>query len=205
MGMQAHAAPRQTQGAHSGSVAAVTEVILLRGLFNVFSLGMDDLGKKLEAKRVVVKVSGHGSWSSLADDIIARRRAGEPPRRLVLIGHSLGANDVIAMAEELGRAGISVDLLIPIDPTAPSPIPSNVRRVVNYYQSNNGFGISVVAGRDFRGSLSNADVAGSRRDLASSDMSHTTIDKSGRIHREIAGLVAGLTSARAARSRRPAM
>lgn len=202
-GVPLQAEARQTETRTKGRNPAATEVILLRGLFNVFSLGMDDLGRKLEARRFAVKVQGHGSWPSLADDIIQRRRAGGPPTRLVLIGHSLGANDIISMAEMLGQAGVGVDLLIPIDATAPPPVPSNVRRVVNFYQSNNGFGRAVEPAPGFRGSLVNANAAGNRRDLASDDLGHASIDKSDRIHREIVGIVSQRASARPARSRRP--
>ncbi len=189
------------RGAATGHRPPVVEVILLRGLFNIFSLGMDDLGRKLQTHRTAVTVQGHGSWSGLADGIVARRRAGASPTRLVLIGHSLGANDIISMAARLGRAGVGVDLLIPVDATAPPPVPANVRRVVNFYQSSNGFGSLVVGGAGFRGSLTNADLAGNRRDLASANLGHTTIDKSGRVHREIVGLVAALAKGGPGRTR----
>lgn len=200
----AYADPGRPRGPSAVRAEPKTEVILLRGLFNVFSLGMDDLGRKLEARRFTVKVRGHGSWPNLADDIIQRRRAGDAPARLVLIGHSLGANDIISMAAMLAQAGVGVDLLIPVDATAPPPIPGNVRRVVNFFQSSNGFGSVVVAGPYFRGTLVNADAAGNRRDLASNDLGHTTIDKSARIHDEIVRLVAGLSAARPAKPRRRA-
>lgn len=185
--------------------AAVTEVILLRGLFNIFSYGMDELARKLEAQNRVVTVSGHGSWRELADTLAARHRPGGSRIPLVLIGHSLGANDIISMAARLGQMGVAVDLLIPIDATAPPPVPGNVRRVVNYLQSSNGFGTVVVGGPDFRGRLVNADASGNRRDLATSDLGHTTIDKNDRIHHEIVRLVEGLSGAvrpRANRQRR---
>lgn len=198
-------APAQAQGVPQRTsprlAVPVTEVILLRGLFDVFSLGMDELGRKLAAQRFRVKVYGHGAWNALADDIIARRRAGEAPSRLVLIGHSLGANDIILMAAKLGEAAIGVDLLIPIDATAPTAVPQNVRHVVNYYQSSNGLGSVVLAGPGFRGNLTNANAAGNRRDLASSNLGHITIDKSERVHREIVGLVSALSSPRRARQR----
>jgi pimeloyl-ACP methyl ester carboxylesterase len=204
LGPVVHADARPWQDASARRAAPLTEVVLLRGLFNVFSLGMDDLGGKLQAQRAVVKVSNHASWSQLADDIIARRKGGEPPTRLVLIGHSLGGNDIISMAARLGQGGVGVDLLIPIDATAPSPVPANVRRVVNYYQSANGFGSIVVGARQFRGNLINSDLSANRRDLASSDIGHTTIDKSMRIHREIVSLVANLSVARQPRQGRRA-
>ena len=183
--------------------AARAEVYLLRGLFNVFSLGMDDLGRKLQAQGHSVTVVNHASWMAVADGIIASRStsgAAERPAggartarssvsRLVLIGHSLGGNDVVKLAARLGQAGVPVDLLVPVDATAPDAVPGNVRRVFNIYQSNNGFGSPLRAGAGFAGQLVNADIASNRRDLDSGDLGHTSIDKSGRIHREIIGIV----------------
>lgn len=174
------------------SVRAHTEVYLLRGLFNIFSLGMDELGRKLVNAGIRAKVINHTEWNAVASGIIDARRQGQGPSRLVLIGHSLGGNDVILLAEKLGRNGIAVDLLIPVDATAPPAVPANVIRAVNYFQSNNGFGSPLRPGQGFRGRLINADLATNRRDLNSAEMGHTTIDKSPRIHAEIVGMVRGL-------------
>ena len=52
-------------------------VYLMRGLFNVFSLGMDELAAKIEAVGVSAEAISFTSWSSLGDSIIARYRAGD--------------------------------------------------------------------------------------------------------------------------------
>ena len=56
-----------------------------------------------------------------------RGSPGGSNRRLVLIGHSLGGDDVIKLAERLNQAGIPVDLLMPIDPVSQGAVPANVR------------------------------------------------------------------------------
>ncbi len=160
------------------------EIYLLRGLFNVFSLGMDDLAVKLQEQGFPAVVDNHATWSALAERIIAARQAGSN-RRLVLIGHSLGGDDVIKLAERLNQAGITVDLLMPIDPVSPGAVPANVRRVVNYFQSNNGFGQAVRPGVGFRGVLVNSDLETNRRDLRDASTGHTTIDKGTKVHLEI--------------------
>jgi hypothetical protein len=177
---------------HVQSSTGQTEVYLLRGLFNVFSLGMDELGRKLTAAGVRAHVVNHAEWSSIASRIIESRSRGQGAARLVLIGHSLGGNDIILLAERLGSNGVPVDLLIPVDATAPNPVPANVMRATNYFQSNNGFGSPLRAGPGFRGRLINADLATNRLDLNHTDMGHTSIDKSPRIHHEIVGTVAAL-------------
>lgn len=169
-----------------------TEVLILRGLFNVFSLGMDELASKLQRGPIRASVHNHLTWSVIGREIIARRRAGAAPTRLVLIGHSLGGNDVISLARMLGQAGIGVDLVIPVDPTAPEPAPHNVRHLVNFYQSSNGFGAAVRPGAGFRGLLVNADLATNRRDLNSAAVGHASIDKSPAVQREIIALVHAL-------------
>jgi hypothetical protein len=40
------------------------------------------------------------------------------------------------MAEQMGRAGVPVALLIVIDAPSTTPAPSNVHRIVNLYVSN---------------------------------------------------------------------
>ncbi|MCX7323406.1 MAG: hypothetical protein NTZ14_03020 [Hyphomicrobiales bacterium] len=184
--------PADAQQRHVRSGTGQTEVYLLRGLFNVFSLGMDELGRKLAAAGIKAHVVNHAEWSSIASSIIESRSRGQGPARLVLIGHSLGGNDIILLAEKLGRNGVPVDLLIPVDATAPNPVPANVMRATNYFQSNNGFGSPLRAGPGFRGQLINADLVTNRPDLNSAELGHTSIDKSPRIHREIVGMVAAL-------------
>jgi pimeloyl-ACP methyl ester carboxylesterase len=169
---------------HSARVDSRPEVYLLRGLLNVFSLGMDELAAKLRSQGFSATVYSHTAWPTIADHIIASRAAGSK-RPIVLIGHSLGGDDVIKLADRLKGAGIWVDLLIPVDPVSPAAVPANVRRVVNYYQSNNGWGQPVRAGPGFRGALVNADLESSRRDLRDVDTGHTTIDKGEKVHRDI--------------------
>jgi hypothetical protein len=83
-------------------MGGATEVYLLRGLFNVFSLGMDELQAKLIAAGVQARVHNHAEWAAIAEHIIARRArhrlTGQPSGRIVLIGHSLGGNDVVKLA-----------------------------------------------------------------------------------------------------------
>jgi len=43
-------------------------VYLLRGLMNVFSLGLDEIGTKLQAQGIPITVANFVSWSSLAEE-----------------------------------------------------------------------------------------------------------------------------------------
>lgn len=157
------------------------EVYLLRGFADVFSEGLDQMGAALEARGIDAHVQGHRGWRSAA------RRIGEDHRRglagpVVLIGHSLGANAAIRMAEALQREGIAVDLLITLAATAPRPVPGNVRRAVNYYFQKHGWGEPLVATPSFRGRLLNKDYSGM------AEVGHFNIDKQRSVQAEILSL-----------------
>jgi hypothetical protein len=153
-------------------------VILLRGWFGVFSTGLDSIADTLKAKGIRAEVVGHLSWKTTADEIL-RERAGGKTDALVLVGHSQGANNVIDMARVLEAQNVPVALLVTLAPYRQDPVPANVMRAVNYYQSS-GWGAPLTAAPGFRGKLSNVDVA------EDSTISHINIDKSPRIQTEIA-------------------
>ena len=111
------------------------DVYLLRGLFNIFSLGMDDINESLTAQGFRAGVYSGTSWRRLAGQI-ADRQTELPPQNLVVIsGHSYGADNSIRLARALDERGVVVDALVLVDPTTPPKIPANVRRCVNIYRS----------------------------------------------------------------------
>jgi hypothetical protein len=184
----AHHAP-----VHSAAVTAATAnadtgrpyVYLLRGLLNVFSLGMDDLAAKLQRRGIAAGVYEYGQWESLCQDAAARWRSSRT--QIVIVGHSLGADSVIYMANRLGQMGIPVALVVAFDPVHPVPLTGGTTaRFVNLYQSNNGWGAAVPRGAGFHGELSNVDLR------SRTDISHTSIDKSARLHEIVIGRVLGL-------------
>jgi hypothetical protein len=155
---------------YCGPARADVRVILLRGWFGVFSTGLDEIADALKAKGIRAEVAGHLSWRTTVDDIL-RERAGGKTDALVLIGHSQGANNVIDMARMLESKNVPVALLVTLAPYRQNPIPGNVTRAINYYQSS-GWGEPITAGPGFRGTLSNIDVE------EDSTVSHINIDKS---------------------------
>ena len=77
-------------------------VYLLRGLLNIFSLGMDSLAEELKVRDLYATVDSYSDWQTLAEHAAADYKAGkEAP--IILIGHSLGADAVMEMAAYLGR------------------------------------------------------------------------------------------------------
>jgi pimeloyl-ACP methyl ester carboxylesterase len=170
------------------AVAADTRVILLRGWFGVFSTGLDSLADELKAKGIKAEVAGHLYWSTAVADIVRERAAGKIGP-IVLIGHSQGANNVIDAARSLQAHNIPVDLLVTLAPLLQYPVPANVARAINYYQSP-GWGAPIAGDANFHGKLLNIDVAGDP------SIFHITIDKSARIHAEILREITALSQSK---------
>jgi predicted alpha/beta hydrolase family esterase len=186
-GSNAHAAPRQqpqgqeprAQEPHGSKQAHAEQshgphahVYLLRGLFNVFSLGMDTLAEELSKRGVDTSVNNYADWQTLADHAAAKYKAGsEGP--IILIGHSLGADAVVDMAAYLGRRDVPVALVIPFDGTHTLVAPANVARLVNLTQRNYAY---ARPGPGFKGSLANVDVS------SDANIDHINIDKAARTH-----------------------
>src|SRR6202171_4204219 len=84
--------------------ATGAHVYLLRGVLNIFSLGLDDIAAKLERQGHPVTPANFVSWSSLADDAAAEYRSGKV-RTIILVGHSSGATalpDMVARRTQVG-------------------------------------------------------------------------------------------------------
>jgi alpha-beta hydrolase superfamily lysophospholipase len=150
-------------------------VYLLRGLFNVFSLGMDTLADELKRHGIDATVHNYAEWKTLADRAAANYKAGkEAP--IILIGHSLGADAVMEMAAYLGRKGVPVALVVPFDGTQSFAASGNVGRVLNLTQRKYAY---MRGGPGFHGALDNVDVS------SDSSIDHINIDKSPRLHARV--------------------
>lgn len=150
------------------------QVDLFRGLADIFSRGMDTLTDTLNRKGYNARVYSTGGWQLVARRIASDSAHGQKDL-VILIGHSLGANATFDIASELNRQNIPIELIVTFDATRPQPVPKNVLHLVNFYQEN-GFGKRVVPGRGFQGELTNHDLT------AETGLSHTTIEKSPRLH-----------------------
>ena len=85
------------------SGASTAHVYLLRGVLNIFSLGLDDIAAKLRAQGIPVTVANFASWSSLADEAAAEYKSGRL-KTIILVGHSSGATALPDMVAEAGSA-----------------------------------------------------------------------------------------------------
>jgi hypothetical protein len=130
------------------------KVYLLRGFLNVFSLGMDDLAAKLQADGISATVMNHAEADLVTSRIVTSYNGGDHGP-IVLIGHSLGADAVVEVADGLARYNIPVALLVLFDGTEPHQIPANVVTAVNYTKH---FMIAPANGSS--GAISNVDLSG---------------------------------------------
>jgi thioesterase domain-containing protein len=161
-------------------------VYLFRGLADVYSLGMNTLAGELNARGVNATAHSHTDWQPIADRAAAAYKAGkEGP--IILVGHSLGADAVMEMADYLGDKGVPVALVVPFDGTQSFPVPGNVGRVINFTQRDYAY---MRPGPGFHGSLSNVDLSADRT------ISHTTIDKSPQLHARVINEVLAIVGGR---------
>lgn len=158
----------------NAKITTDTKVYLLRGLLNIFSLGMDTLAEKLNAMGIQAEVFNHDSWPSVASKIATDYKSGQKGA-VVLIGHSLGADVLFSLTAKLDNENIPVRLVVPFDPTASYEVPKNVDYLLNLYQLN-GFGRRVAAAKEFRGELTNMDLS------KDASFGHGSIDKSPQLH-----------------------
>ena len=134
------------------------QIYLIRGLFGVFSSGMEQMAAQLKAQGY----SNVSLWSwtdvdQIAADIISGHQNGDNAH-VILIGHSLGSNAVVQVADRIGAQGIPVDLAVTFDITEGLRVPLNVERFINFYQ-NNGFGRPALEPAGFTGEFSNINLS----------------------------------------------
>jgi pimeloyl-ACP methyl ester carboxylesterase len=156
-------------------------VVLLRGLANVFSTGMDELEEALRRDGYDAAVHNHLDWTAQADEALALAREGRLPRPFAVIGHSLGADDGILLAARFGQATGMMDVLVTFDPVLVRTVPRGPALVRNYFQQSDLWGGgTLTAARGFAGVLENRPVRGDN---------HFTIDKDPELHREVIRLL----------------
>jgi len=142
--------------ASPASGPSTAHVYLLRGVLNIFSLGLDDIAAKLRAQGVPVTVANFASWSSLADEAAAGYRSGEL-KTVILVGHSSGATALPDMVAKLDQLGVPVKLAIGLDSVFRTSLKGRVGRYINFYIAN-GAGTPVEKTKEFQGKLENVNV-----------------------------------------------
>ncbi|MBN8703784.1 MAG: hypothetical protein J0M08_12020 [Bacteroidetes bacterium] len=149
---------------------------------------LSDLEKNQPFIQVVQYSSSEGTVTK--DDIkqtIKNLNSINPNAKLILVGHSLGADNLVELVKE--NPEIKVDRLYTIDISSPgwddSDIPSNVNFNINYYQSNFG----EAGGEETSAQFGNENSV--IENIKVKNTSHRTIDSdvSGTIFNQIKNIV----------------
>lgn len=155
------------------------KILVLRGLCEVFSLGMNDLTKKLACCGYDVRVT---SWTlALAE---AKCAEGQP---IVVIGHSLGGRACAWVSRKLMSCGERVPLIIIVDANLIQSIPPNVDRCLNLYVTNRlgVFHGSPVRAESSETEIINWDISEGKRWLFEGGVDHFDIDATPWVHQII--------------------
>jgi hypothetical protein len=166
-------------GANPSAPASDAHVYLLRGVLNIFSLGLDDIAERLRQQGIPATVSNYLFWSSLADEAAADYRSGKI-KTIILVGHSSGATYLPDMVARLNQIGAPVKLAIGLDSVFHTSLSGRVGRYINLYIAN-GAGTAVQPTRDLKGKLENVNVD------SVPGVGHISIDKNQYIQQKVIG------------------
>jgi hypothetical protein len=183
------AIPLNSGTAVAAPAAPGVHVYLMRGVLNVFSLGLDDIAAKLQAQGINATVTNYLFWSSVADEAAAEYRSGKI-RTIVLVGHSSGATVLPDMVARLDRLGAPVKLAIGLDSVFRTSLSGRVGRYINFYVAN-GNGEPVAPTRQLHGTLENVDVG-------RTGVGHLTIDKAEVMQRKVISAIDAVAFSRPA-------
>ena len=166
-----HASPAAPGPAAAAPAAAGpgAHVYLVRGIFNIFSLGMDQIADKLQRQGIPATVHNHMNWGGVADDAVAQYKSGRA-KTIILVGHSSGATVLPDIVARMSQQGVPVKLAIGLDSVFRTSLEGHVGRYINFYIAN-GAGTPVAPTRNLHGALENVDVQNIP------GIGHTSIDK----------------------------
>jgi hypothetical protein len=162
---------------------ATARILIIRGVFNIFSTGLDELGQELRDRGYEVEVSSPGGcWAGALRlrEAYERDPHGGP---LVIIGHSMGGRACLHISRYLQAYGIPVKLVVIVDANPWVSVPDNVERCINLYVTNwyGAFHGSPVYGASASRVL-NYDVTKVQRPDWADPVNHFSIDNSPWMH-----------------------
>ncbi|MFL6538035.1 MAG: hypothetical protein ACJ8JD_07640 [Chthoniobacterales bacterium] len=179
------AAQLEPMGAAQTGWRRAGHVYCILGWLGIWSRGMDAIAARAQSELGVHAISlGNPEWRKLAKYIRSEYEAGRLNEPVVLVGHSIGADDQVRVARALNEGKVPVDLLLLIDPTVPPRIPPNVIRCVNLYKSHPltdpvpAFrGVRVIADDPSRTNVENVNLRKTPEDFDTGEINHFNIAK----------------------------
>lgn len=113
----------------------VGTVYCIRGWKGIWSAGIDQMAKQLNAKGVTARVYMPEQERELAATLVKRYKDAPWHEPICLIGHSRGVDASLIIARELEKAGVSVDMIVCLDSVDETTVSKNVRICHNYWMS----------------------------------------------------------------------
>lgn len=157
------------------------EIYMMRGIANVFSRGIDEMAVNLRQGGYDAVNFSYAQWSPIAQDIVRRAGQNGVSYPVIIVGHSLGANESSKFANYLGSNKVEVELVVAFDPVETGKVGKGIRNVVNYYlpkekdkrliADTKADDNTIHAGSDFTGKLTNIDVS------SDPSITHVNVDK----------------------------
>jgi hypothetical protein len=154
-------------------------VILMRGLMNVFSRGLDSLQIEMKQRGLPVELYNHTAWTEIADKLVAEYKTNKSVEPIIIIGHSLGADAAVVMTNWLAEHNVPVRLVVTLDGVGDGlTVAGGSTEIINYYKPHQ-FGQEILKSKAFRGTITNIDLSDHP------DIGHLNIDKNADIHNQI--------------------
>ncbi len=178
IGISATVSANATSGYRPG------RILIIRGIFTVFSFGLDDLACKLSQRGYRVDVAPPELALIAAHTIEQECRNDPSMGPLVIIGHSMGGRFCCSIPWMWREKGIPVKLVVILDSNPNTAVADNVERCVNLYVTNNlgVFHGRVVSAVSRRTDLVNLDMTKVPRPSGVPAVNHFNIDDSDWIH-----------------------
>lgn len=162
--------------------------VLFRGLFELFSLGMDDLRGKIRAQGHQAHTYSVSQTDAVIATMLSRHRARPNGEHLVLIGHSWGGDSALRIADALAPEDGRVALIIGFDMVTRRRVGPNVERVVNYYQSGGGWSGPVRVADGSPALVENRDLG------LALNRNHLNLERNSELHDDILARISRLTA-----------
>lgn len=168
-------------------VSRTGEIYLMRGLADVFSRGIDKMARDLRRGGYDAPNFSYQYWHGVADNIVARSKRKKVSYPVVIIGHSLGANESSKFANYLAKRGVKVALVVAFDPVETGHVGSGIGEVVNYYLPKKKTDNRILAKDGFTGTIENIDVT------VDDSITHTNVEKNAGFQAASMAKIAALT------------
>jgi hypothetical protein len=124
----------------------VGTVYLIRGWMGVYSAGIDEMAKQLNALGVTAYVYMPEQYPELAKTMVERYKNVPNHEPICFVGHSRGVDSSLIIARELDKAGVTVDVICCLDSVDETTVSKNVRVCYNYWMPGVLFGTNLLRG-----------------------------------------------------------